>query len=399
MSIEGLEDLSSDSVEVEVYIEGKSDDFMLTSYQCAFSFNQSVLLSNLSFQYIPESSELVNQPDLYIGVDNIDGEYELTFVSYIGNDIITSTKSLIGRFIISADNLSELKKLNLQWNFDGTINTILTGENFDNITNTSFHSSSFSTISYSTAVEKINIASSSASDAYGTDFSESNLYDGITSSSSSDNTGRWAVSGFPQWVTIDLGGTTSVDNIKIDPFGSEDGISYDCEFYSGTYDNKELILKETTQTGEQWSTHTLGNVETRYITILVTGSEGNDWTDFWEVEVYGYSTTSVDDSNDDEKLDEQQEQTLPTDFAVSQNYPNPFNPSTNVEVSMKKDASAKLTVYNLLGERVLDVFDGQLTAGVHEININAAGLPSGVYVYKLDVDNSFSEIKKMNLIK
>ncbi len=48
---------------------------------------------------------------------------------------------------------------------------------------------------------------------------------------------------------------------------------------------------------------------------------------------------------------------LPSDYGISQNYPNPFNPSTKVEVRMKESGSARLDVYNLLGERVLAVLD------------------------------------------
>ncbi len=84
--------------------------------------------------------------------------------------------------------------------------------------------------------------------------------------------------------------------------GLKHGISYSCEFYTGAYENKSLISSEITQTGSQWSEHNFGRIKTRYITMVVTGSEGNDWCDFWEMEVYGNnSTTGIEE---DEELAE-----------------------------------------------------------------------------------------------
>ncbi len=132
--------------------------------------------------------------------------------------------------------------------------------------------------------------------------------------------------------------------------------------------------------------------------MIVTGSEGNSWCDFWEMEIMGNnSTTGVDEIEDDEELAE--EETIPSEYGISQNYPNPFNPSTKVQVRMKESGSARLDVYNLLGERVLAVLDQELSAGVHEVNIDGSQLASGFYIYKLDIGNQFSQIKKMNLMK
>ena len=215
------------------------------------------------------------------------------------------------------------------------------------------------------------------------------------SDESSDKSSRWAVSGFPQWVTIDLGEETYIDHIKLDPYYSEKGLSYDCEFYAGENDNKTLISSATTEVGGQWSEHSLDGIRTRYLTMVVTGSEGNSWCDFWEMEIYGNNSTT--DVEEDEEFVE--EETLPSEYGISQNYPNPFNPSTKVEVRMKESGSARMDVYNLLGERVLAVLDTELSAGVHEVNIDGSRLASGVYIYSLNIDNKFSQVKKMNLLK
>ena len=401
MTLEDISILSSSKIEASVYIENTGEEFELTSYQCALSINQEIDLSSLILSYVEGSSELLNTPDMYIGIDNIDGPTELTFVSYIGNDII-SKKTLLGTFTLEGNlDISQVNLLDIHWDFEGTISTIITGKDFANITNPSSHESIFPSEEKEEdlAIAKINVVSSEASAVYSNLFTAEMLFDGINSSTTTSQTeGRWAVDGFPQWVTIDLGKETYLDRIEVDPYGSEDGITYDCEFYSGTSDNKTLISTATTDTGSQWSTHSLSGVRTRYITMVVTGSEGNTWTDFWEIEVYGNnSATGVDDEVEEEELAE--EATIPSEYGISQNYPNPFNPSTKVEVRMKESGSARLEVYNLIGERVLAVLDQELSAGVHEVNIDGSLLASGVYIYKLDVNNQFSQIKKMNLLK
>ncbi len=402
MTIEGIEVLSGNSVKASVYIENIGDEFELTSYQCALSINQEIDLSSLSLSYVEGSSELLNTPDLYIGIDNIDGPTELTFVSFIGNDII-STKTLLGTFILEGQiNINNINLLNIQWDFEGTVSTILTGANFANITNPASHESIFPSQEEQLEIAKVNIMGAEASAITDGKYYPEYLYDGKTSEKymndeSSDKSGRWAVAGFPQWVTIDLGEETYIDNIKLDPFGSEKDISYDCEFYTGTYNEKTLLSSATTKVGGQWSEHSLNGIRTRYLTMVVTGSEGNNWCDFWELEVYGNnSTTGVEEENDEEVVDEE---TIPSEYGISQNYPNPFNPSTKIQVRMKESGSARLDVFNILGERVLAVLDTELSAGVHEVSIDGSRLASGMYIYKLSVDNNFSQIKKMNLIK
>jgi hypothetical protein len=87
------------------------------------------------------------------------------------------------------------------------------------------------------------------------------------------------------------------------------------------------------------------------------------------------------------------------DYLLDQNYPNPFNPSTKIRFILKENGRARLVIYNLLGEQVNELLNNEMTKGVHEIEFNAAGLASGIYIYRLDVENKFSSVRKMILVK
>jgi hypothetical protein len=89
---------------------------------------------------------------------------------------------------------------------------------------------------------------------------------------------------------------------------------------------------------------------------------------------------------------------LPTSFALNQNYPNPFNPTTIISFALPIATHVTLDIYNVLGQRVTTLVDGQMDAGPHEVEWDAAGSSSGVYFYRISAQN-FSETKKMLLLK
>ena len=88
----------------------------------------------------------------------------------------------------------------------------------------------------------------------------------------------------------------------------------------------------------------------------------------------------------------------PAQFSLNQNYPNPFNPSTKISFQIPERGQTKLKVFDALGNEVATVVDGIVEAGIHELEFNAAGLTSGVYIYTL-ISGEFSQSQKMLLLK
>jgi hypothetical protein len=89
----------------------------------------------------------------------------------------------------------------------------------------------------------------------------------------------------------------------------------------------------------------------------------------------------------------------PREFQLTQNYPNPFNPSTKVKFSVESSQHAIVKVYNMLGEDVVTLFDGQAEAGHYYVaTFDASRLASGVYIYRITTDSK-SDVKKMLLMK
>jgi hypothetical protein len=88
----------------------------------------------------------------------------------------------------------------------------------------------------------------------------------------------------------------------------------------------------------------------------------------------------------------------PENFALAQNYPNPFNPSTEISFVMGQGSFATVKVFDILGKEITTLVRGDLKAGQHSVTFNAAGLPSGVYFYRLQT-NSYVETRKMLLTK
>lgn len=85
-------------------------------------------------------------------------------------------------------------------------------------------------------------------------------------------------------------------------------------------------------------------------------------------------------------------------FSMLPNYPNPFNTSTIIEFYVPYNSRIKLKVYNILGELIENLIDGEFIEGTHSYNWDASHLSSGIYLLQMEGDN-FKQIKKAILLK
>ena len=89
---------------------------------------------------------------------------------------------------------------------------------------------------------------------------------------------------------------------------------------------------------------------------------------------------------------------VPNTFFVDQNYPNPFNPSTTITFGVPARSYVSAKVFNLLGQKVLTLFEGTREAGVYSLHVNAAKLGSGMYFYRIQAGNTV-DTKRMIILK
>jgi hypothetical protein len=154
------------------------------------------------------------------------------------------------------------------------------------------------------------------------------------------------------------------------------GISIDADFFLGwTYRSEWPVI--------------LGDSPAVYNRSRVF--DGVSWapatTDFHIRAVVDYGQVSIEE--DDQ---------IPTEFALRQNYPNPFNASTVLNFSIIQPGHVKLNIYNVLGQHVVTLVDGHYEAGRYSVTWDAGDMPSGVYFARLQTDEETAN-RKMMLLK
>jgi hypothetical protein len=88
----------------------------------------------------------------------------------------------------------------------------------------------------------------------------------------------------------------------------------------------------------------------------------------------------------------------PAEYRLAQNYPNPFNPLTMIEYSVPNVSKVRVEVFNVLGQVVKVLVDGQQEPGNYTVRWDGTEVASGVYFYRMSADN-FTATKRMVLMK
>ncbi|MFC2170720.1 T9SS type A sorting domain-containing protein [Calditrichota bacterium] len=103
-----------------------------------------------------------------------------------------------------------------------------------------------------------------------------------------------------------------------------------------------------------------------------------------------------------ESTDERYEM-IPSKFEILSIYPNPFNPVVTIPYALPNSSDVKITIYNLLGQRVTTLIDKKVQAGYHNVlwdSRSRTGVPvaSGIYFVKMEA-GKFNKTKKIVLLK
>jgi hypothetical protein len=92
------------------------------------------------------------------------------------------------------------------------------------------------------------------------------------------------------------------------------------------------------------------------------------------------------------------EKYIPQNFVLQQNYPNPFNPTAVIKYSVPKSVHVNLSVYDLLGKKVMDLVDEYKSAGDYNTRIDGSNLSAGVYFYRISA-GELTQTRIFTLIK
>ncbi len=171
-----------------------------------------------------------------------------------------------------------------------------------------------------------------------------------------------------------------------------------------------------------WRTETEVNNYGFEVQKSVDGSQESEWKTIGFVEGHGNSNSPKDYSFTDiatdygkyayrlkqidtdgqfeySKIIEVDAGNIPSEIVLEQNYPNPFNPTTTIKFALAETQSAKLIIYNVLGNEVTIPFNGTAEGGkIYESVFDGNDLTSGIYFYRLETDSKV-ENRKMILIK
>ncbi len=107
----------------------------------------------------------------------------------------------------------------------------------------------------------------------------------------------------------------------------------------------------------------------------------------WENDGILFVTTLSDESN-----------SLPSEITLNSVYPNPFNPVTTIKFAVETQNFVSLQIFNINGQLIETLVDGNVEVGSHEVNWNATNHSSGIYFVQLQTEYT-SLMQKVMLLK
>jgi photosystem II stability/assembly factor-like uncharacterized protein len=149
------------------------------------------------------------------------------------------------------------------------------------------------------------------------------------------------------------------------------------------------VILETSDGGENWVTQVEGLSASLSALHFKDGSG-------WAVGYNGLILRTEDGST---WIDQNTGQKYPSKYQLYQNYPNPFNPITTIVYQLPKQSHVELSVYNILGQKVVNLVDKKQSVGTYNVEWDAGGFASGIYIYRFETNGGFIKSRKLVILK
>lgn len=199
--------------------------------------------------------------------------------------------------------------------------------------------------------------------------------------------------------------------MDIDEGGGINIIYYDDRYT--TSDSAEVMLSRSTDGGSTWTDIVIS--DHRFKPKPIYGSSSNYQGDhivlfyshkklyaFWMDNYTGiYQIWGKIIPVEISALSADESQSVVNSFELKQNYPNPFNPSTDIAFTLQERSNVSIEIFNSLGQRITELFRGELYKGEHSINWNATGLSTGFYfckVTRVNPENNNTQTKTIKMV-
>ena len=206
-----------------------------------------------------------------------------------------------------------------------------------------------------------------------------------------DPDSRWAGDTMPEWLVYDLGDVQILNSTKLSFYKWNEGRTYNYSVQVSTDSVVWTTVRSdvVSSLNQEWSQEDIGPIDARYIKIIFVSSNQNSWAGLWEAEFWGYLKLPTNLDGDEFTA---------VSYILEQNYPNPFNPTTKIKVRLPQSTQMRLAIYNVVGELIVEIVNGEFASGNHEFTFDATGLASGMYLYRVE-SPEFTETKKMVLLR
>lgn len=183
---------------------------------------------------------------------------------------------------------------------------------------------------------------------------------------------------------VDLGTRYNINRVKInwEAAYAKDYQIQIAESADGPWPNIKEVYGKTTSATDDWK----GLSGTgRYLKVYCINRATQYGFSIWELEAYGTPAGSFLKSASGEESENNNK------FYF---YPNPFSEKTTLSISVPEKGHTLISVFGILGNKIKDLHDGELKAGVHEFEFNGSGLPAGIYTYSV-WQNGQKQTKKL----